>query len=87
MKWICSVCGYVHEGDQPPAQCPQCKVPAEKFVQAKEGKTEWADQHVVGVAKGVDPAIIEDLRANFTGECPSSVEVIGNFRRFLKVIA
>ena len=69
MKWICSVCGYVHEGDQPPAQCPQCKVPAEKFVQAKEGKTEWADRHVVGVAKGVDPAIIEDLRANFTGEC------------------
>jgi rubrerythrin len=69
MKWICTVCGYVHEGPEPPAQCPQCKVPAEKFKKMEEGKKEWADQHVVGVAQGVDPAIIEGLRANFMGEC------------------
>lgn len=69
MKWTCTVCGYVHEGSEPPAQCPQCKVPAEKFKKMEENKQEWADQHVVGVAKGVDPAIIEGLRANFMGEC------------------
>lgn len=70
MKWICTVCGYVHEGPEPPAQCPQCKVPAEKFKKVEEeGKKEWADQHVVGIAKGADPEIIEGLKANFIGEC------------------
>ena len=69
MKWTCSVCGYVHEGPEPPAQCPQCKVPGEKFMPVEEGKMAWADQHVVGVAKGVDAEIIEGLRANFMGEC------------------
>ena len=68
MKWVCSVCGYVHEGDQPPERCPVCKVPADKFVK-QEGGIEWADQHVVGVAQGVDPEIIADLRSNFEGEC------------------
>lgn len=68
-KWVCSVCGYVYEGEQPPAQCPQCKVPAEKFNLMEAGKKEWADQHVVGVAKGVDPEIIQGLRDNFNGEC------------------
>ena len=69
MKWTCSVCGYTHEGPEPPAQCPQCKVPAEKFVKVEEGKREWADQHVVGVAKDVDPEIVQGLRDNFNGEC------------------
>ncbi len=54
MKWVCSVCGYVHEGDQPPEKCPQCKVPADKFIKQEEGKVEFADKHVVGVAQGVD---------------------------------
>ena len=67
-KWVCSVCGYVHEGDTPPANCPVCKVPAEKFIKQEEEMT-WAAEHVLGVAQGVDPEIIEDLRANFQGEC------------------
>ncbi len=37
-KWVCTVCGYVHEGEQPPAQCPVCKQPAEKFQKVEEGK-------------------------------------------------
>ncbi|MBR4020926.1 MAG: NADH peroxidase [Firmicutes bacterium] len=69
MKWVCSVCGYVHEGPEAPEKCPMCKVPADKFIKQEEGQIEWADQHVVGVAKGVDPEIIEGLRANFEGEC------------------
>lgn len=68
MKFVCSVCGYVYEGDEAPEQCPQCKAPKEKFVAQKEGMT-WAAEHVVGVAKGAPQDIIDDLRANFMGEC------------------
>ena len=75
-KWVCSVCGYVHEGDTPPEFCPVCKVPAEKFVE-QAGEMSWAAEHVVGVGKvfGADvPAevqeeIIAGLRSNFEGEC------------------
>ncbi len=67
-KWICTVCGYVHEGDTPPEKCPVCKAPAEKFKKQDEEMT-WAAEHVVGVAQGVDPEILEGLRANFNGEC------------------
>ena len=67
-KFVCMVCGYVHEGDAAPEKCPQCKAPASKFTEQKEGMT-WAAEHVVGVAEGVREDIIIDLRANFTGEC------------------
>ena len=75
-KWVCSVCGYVHEGDSAPDFCPICKAPKEKFVLQGGDKT-WAAEHVVGVGKvfGEDvPAevreeIIAGLRANFEGEC------------------
>ena len=68
-KFVCQVCGYIYEGENPPAACPVCKAPASKFVEQKEEKTEWADQHFVGVAKDVDPEIVEGLRQNFEGEC------------------
>ncbi|MBQ3552415.1 MAG: NADH peroxidase [Clostridia bacterium] len=68
MKWRCTICGYVHEGDTAPEFCPVCKQPADKFV-PMEDKLTWAAEHVIGVAKGVEPEIIEGLRANFEGEC------------------
>ncbi len=68
MKWVCQVCGYVHEGPEPPEACPQCKAPAAKFTK-QEGEMTWAAEHVVGVAKGVSEDIIADLRSNFNGEC------------------
>jgi rubrerythrin len=68
-QFICTICGYVHEGEAPPAQCPQCRAPASKFAEQTGGDRVWADEHVIGVAKGVDPRIIEGLRMNFTGEC------------------
>ncbi len=68
-KFVCSVCGYVHEGDSAPEKCPQCGVPASKFVEQSSDEMAWAAEHVVGVAQGVDPEIIEGLRANFAGEC------------------
>ncbi|MDE7367712.1 MAG: NADH peroxidase [Lachnospiraceae bacterium] len=68
MKFVCSVCGYVYEGDQAPEKCPQCSAPADKFT-AQSGEMTWAAEHVVGVAQGVSEDIIADLRANFNGEC------------------
>ena len=67
-KYVCSVCGYVYEGENPPAECPVCKAPASKF-NAQADDTVWAAEHVVGVAAGVPEDIINDLRANFQGEC------------------
>ena len=68
MKFVCQVCGYVHEGDTAPEKCPQCGAPAEKFT-AQSGAMEWAAEHVVGVAQGASEDIMADLRANFNGEC------------------
>ena len=67
-KWVCTVCGYVWEGENPPEKCPQCGVPASKFVEQK-GERTWAAEHVVGVAKGCPQEILDGLRANFAGEC------------------
>lgn len=67
-KYVCSVCGYVHEGDEAPDKCPVCQAPKEKFTK-QEGELTWASEHVVGVASGAPEDIINDLRSNFTGEC------------------
>ena len=67
-KYVCSVCGYVHEGDSAPEKCPVCGVSADKF-NKQDGEMSWAAEHVVGVAQGVSEDIIADLRANFEGEC------------------
>ena len=69
MKWVCSICGYVHEGDEPPAACPLCKAPASKFTKLQEEGLVWADEHRIGVAKDVDAEVLQGLRENFTGEC------------------
>jgi rubrerythrin len=69
MKFRCTVCGYIAEGEAAPEFCPQCKAPASKFVVVEEGVMSWAAEHVIGVAKGVDPRIIEGLQMNFAGEC------------------
>ena len=68
MKFVCQVCGYIHEGDAAPEKCPVCNVPASKFTAQAEERT-WAAEHVVGVAQGVREDIIEDLRANYQAEC------------------
>ena len=68
-KWVCSICGYVYEGEEAPEKCPQCKAPAEKFTKQENEELTWAAEHVVDIAKGVDPEIVEGLRANFEGEC------------------
>ncbi len=67
-KYVCLICGYTHEGENAPDECPICHAPASKFKEQAEEKS-WAAEHVVGIAKGVDPMIIEGLRENFNGEC------------------
>ena len=67
-KFVCTVCGYVFEGEAAPEFCPICKAPAEKFKEQSAEKT-WAAEHVVGVAQGVDEEILAGLRENFQGEC------------------
>ena len=68
-KFVCTVCGYVHEGDQAPEVCPICKAPREKFIEKNEDELQWADEHKVGVAKDIDPEVLQGLRENFMGEC------------------
>ena len=67
-KFVCNVCGYVWEGETAPEKCPQCGAPASKFTE-QSGEQTWAAEHVVGVAQGASEDIMEDLRANFNGEC------------------
>ena len=78
-KWVCSVCGYVHEGETAPEKCPVCKVPAEKFKEVV-GEMKLAAEHEYGIyAKTVKnnpdiseedkKYIFEQLMANFNGEC------------------
>ena len=68
-KWVCTVCGYVYEGENPPEKCPQCGVPASKFKEQAADEPSWACEHEVGVAQGSPEDIMADLRANFEGEC------------------
>jgi rubrerythrin len=79
-KYVCSVCGYVHEGDEPPEVCPVCKAAKAKFKEQAAELT-WAAEHVVGVAQGAPEDIIKDLRANFNGECTE----VGMYLAFARV--
>lgn len=67
-KFVCTICGYTQDGSAPEV-CPTCGATKDKFVEQAEGELVFADEHRIGVAKDVDPDIIEGLRANFTGEC------------------
>ena len=68
-KFVCGICGYVFEGNEAPEKCPQCGAAKEKFSEMVAGEKNYSDEHIVGIAKDVDPRILEGLRANFTGEC------------------
>ena len=70
-RFICTVCGYVHEGNEAPDFCPLCKAPKSKFKEMVEtdGALQFADEHVIGVAKGCDAEVMEGLKTHFAGEC------------------
>jgi len=66
-KYVCTVCGYTYEGDKQPDKCPMCG--ATTFNVLDENNKVYADEHRIGVAKGLDERVVEDLKANFMGEC------------------
>ena len=78
-KFVCTVCGYIHEGEEAPAQCPQCKAPASKFKELVDTELTFVTEHVIGIAKDVDPEIKKGLQANFEGECTEVVCTLNEF--------
>ncbi len=66
--YVCSACGYSHDGSSAPEKCPQCGAVAAKF-SIQDGELVWGDGHTIGVAQGVDPEILQGLKDNFMGEC------------------
>ncbi len=74
-KWICPVCGYVHEGDAAPSACPQCKVPGSKFKKVEEGAAlDFVTEHMLGIAKDIPDTedgkfVLQGLKNHFLGEC------------------
>lgn len=73
-KWVCPVCGYVHEGETAPERCPQCKVPGEKFKELVDEKLNFVTEHVLGVAKEIPAGaegefVLQGLKDHFAGEC------------------
>ena len=68
-QFVCTICGYVFTGDEAPEKCPQCGALNDKFIEKSQRALAWADEHKIGIAQGVDPEILEELRANFVGEC------------------
>ena len=78
-KYVCPVCGYVHEGDSAPEICPVCRISGDKF-KVMEAGAALAAEHEYGIyAKTVKnnpdisdedkKYIFEQLMANFMGEC------------------
>ncbi len=78
-KFVCKVCGYIYEGETAPEQCPVCHAPAKMFEEVV-GELKLAAEHEYGVyAKTVKnnesvsqedkEYILEQLKANFQGEC------------------
>ena len=69
--YVCKVCGYIHFGEEAPERCPQCGVGQEMFEDRKEeaGKAQYADEHRIGVAQGLNEEVVKGLKDNFMGEC------------------
>ena len=67
-KFVCSICGYVYEGEAAPEKCPQCGAPASKFNEMAAEQS-YVTEHVIGVAQGCPEEIMEGLKAHFAGEC------------------
>ena len=77
-KFVCTVCGYVYEGDAAPEFCPVCKAPASKF-QKQDEEMSWAAEHVVGVDIFVEVVIVfivyVEARIFHKGRCPEEYEI------------
>lgn len=71
-KFICTVCGYIYEGETAPEKCPLCGAPASKFTELTEDTTpEFAAEHKLGIAfdEDVPQELLKHCRSTFAGEC------------------
>lgn len=69
-KFLCVVCGYIHEGEEAPEKCPVCNAPRSKFKEITDEEVlNFVTEHEVGVAKGTGEEMLKDLKAHFDGEC------------------
>ena len=74
-KWICPVCGYVHEGETAPERCPQCGVPGSKFKLMEENAgLSFVTEHELGIANNIPEGeqgdfVRQGLHDHFMGEC------------------
>ncbi|MCL2589219.1 MAG: NADH peroxidase [Oscillospiraceae bacterium] len=70
-KFVCKVCGYVHEGDAAPESCPLCHVGPEKFAELTDIPTTFVTEHEIGVgAKDkIDAEVYQGLVDIYNGEC------------------
>lgn len=68
-EFVCKVCGYIHEGENAPTECPICHVGSDEFEEQTQKSIVWADEHKLGVAQGTDDEVLKGLRANFEDEC------------------
>ncbi len=67
MRWICKVCGYIHEGDTPPDICPVCKAPKEAFELLESGLS-LKDGHILGAARQVDERVVNALKVRLQND-------------------
>ena len=67
-KFVCTICGYIHNGDTPPEICPICKATSDKFKEI-ENEMPWADEHKIGTISDLNSEVLEALRSNFIAEC------------------
>ncbi|MCP4111652.1 MAG: rubredoxin [Desulfobacteraceae bacterium] len=70
-KWECSVCGYIHEGDEPPEKCPVCGADQSKFVEIISEETikpepDKPKDTVAAESGRTEPVIREDARKGYT---------------------
>lgn len=67
--YVCKICGYIHFGEETPERCPQCGATSDKFMLKEEKTNEYVDEHIIGVAQGLDEEVVKGLKDNFMGEC------------------
>ena len=85
-KFVCTVCGYVHEGNEAPAECPVCHVKADKFKEVKEDELNFVVEHKIGVAADCDEEMKKDLNAHWMGECSEVGRYLAMSRQAVKAI-
>ncbi|MEL7656934.1 MAG: rubredoxin-like domain-containing protein [Bacillota bacterium] len=83
MLWKCTVCGFTNEGENPPAVCPKCGAPAEKFIALSEeeadkiyasDRTNDIHMEIINLAMAIQELAKEGIEINLDPPCVSVFE-------------